>query len=97
MNLIFFPDTTPCPDTESQYTDMNGDVGKELKKLSKGDRELLLRVQTTLKKLKTAGNLDIFLIHNGCCRLTDSSNFEFRQREKKAFFEFIVAETHGIL
>lgn len=60
MNLIFFPDTTPCPDTESQYTDMNGDVGKELKKLSKGDRELLLRVQTTLKKLKTAGNLDIF-------------------------------------
>jgi|SRR5690554_643596 len=61
MDLIFFPDTHPFDPDKSEAKDEGGDVGKEIKGLSKYRQDLYLRVKSFLKALKKVTDIAPYL------------------------------------
>ena len=61
MEYRFFPDSQPCDPQKGDFSDESGDVGKEIKNLSKHNQALFLRVNTFLKALQKVNDLTPFL------------------------------------
>ncbi len=61
MEFIFFPDPQSYDPQRGEFKDQTGDVGKEIKDLSKRHRDLYLRVKTFLEVLLKVSDLTPFL------------------------------------
>ena len=61
MEFIFFPDPQSYDSQRGEFKDQIGDVGKEIKDLSKHHRDLYLRVKTFLEVLLKVSDLTPFL------------------------------------
>ena len=57
MEFVFFPDPQSYDPQRGEFKDQAGDVGKEIKDLSKYHRDLYLHVKTFLKKLLTVNDI----------------------------------------
>jgi hypothetical protein len=61
MEFIFFPDPQIYNPQRGEFKDQVGDVGKEIKDLSKHHRDLYLRVKTFLEALRRSNDISPYL------------------------------------
>lgn len=83
MDLIFFPDTHPFDPDKSEAKDEDGDVGKEIKKLSKHTRDLYSRVRRFLKTLKKMTDIKPYLQSEQISKITQKYDGLYEMRIPK--------------
>src|SRR5574344_2441 len=83
MDLIFFPDTHPFDPDKSEAKDEGGDVGKEIKGLSKYRQDLYLLVKSFLKALKKVTDITPYLQNKQIYRFTQKYDGLYEMRIPK--------------
>lgn len=61
MEFVFFPDPQSYNPQRGEFKDQAGDVGKDIKDLSKHHRDLYLRVKTFLEALRKVNDISPYL------------------------------------
>lgn len=83
MDLIFFPDTHPFDPDKSEAKDEDGDVGKEIKGLSKYRQDLYLLVKSFLKALKKVTDITPYLQSEQISKITQKYDGLYEMRIPK--------------
>lgn len=83
MKFIFFPDTQPFDPDKSEAKDEVGDVGKEIKDLSKYRPDLYLRVKSFLSVLKNVTDITPYLQNEQIYKFTQKYDGLYEMRIPK--------------